>query len=161
STGLVKVLDFGLARMANSTPLGPTADYLTAVGQIMGTVGYMSPEQARGDIPDRRGDIFSLGCVLYEMATGRQAFPGDNAAEVMAAVLRDDPTDLKSSPHPPSELKQVLKLCLAKRPDQRFQSAGDLAMSLKKLIASETKESFADDSAFPTRPCVAVLPLQN
>jgi RNA polymerase sigma-70 factor (ECF subfamily) len=161
STGLVKILDFGLARMANSTPLGPTTDYLTAVGQIMGTVGYMSPEQARGDIPDGRGDIFAMGCVLYEMATGRQAFPGDNAAEVMAAVLRDDPTELKSIPQLPPELKQVLKLCLAKRPDQRFQSAGDLAISLKKLIASGTKETSAEDSAFPARPCVAVLPLQN
>ena len=117
STGLVKILDFGLARMANSTPLGPTTDYLTAVGQIMGTVGYMSPEQSRGEIPDGRGDIFALGCVLYEMATGRQAFPGDNAAEIMAAVLRDDPTELKTGPQPPPELMQLLKLCLAKRPD--------------------------------------------
>src|SRR5262245_46367019 len=161
STGLVKILDFGLARMATSAPFGPTTVYLTAVGQIMGTPGYMSPEQARGDAPDGRGDIFALGCVLYEMATGRQAFPGDNAAEVMAGILRDDPTELKSGPRLPPELKPLLTRCLAKRPDQRFQSAGDLAIALKKLIASEFKEASAEDSEFPARPCVAVLPLQN
>jgi serine/threonine protein kinase len=76
SCGLVKVLDFGLARVANAEPTAQTAAYVTVVGQIMGTVGYMSPEQARGEIPDGRGDIFSLGCVVFEMATGRRAFPG-------------------------------------------------------------------------------------
>src|SRR5262245_53841535 len=89
SSGLVKVLDFGLARTVSPGPLGQTVDYLTEVGQILGTVGYMSPEQARGEIPDGRGDIFSLGCVLYEMATGRRAFPSNNVGEVMAAVLRE------------------------------------------------------------------------
>src|SRR5262249_54757426 len=74
SSGLVKILDFGLARLANPTPTVQTAAHVTEVGQIMGTLGYMSPEQARGDIPDGRGDIFSLGCVLYEMTTGRRAF---------------------------------------------------------------------------------------
>ena len=77
ASGQVKVLDFGLARFASPDPLGSTADYLTEAGRVMGTAGYMSPEQASGDIPDERGDIFSLGCVLYEMATGRRAFPGE------------------------------------------------------------------------------------
>src|SRR6516164_1899133 len=95
ASGLVKILDFGLARVASTAPMGPTVD-------------HMSPEQARGDIPDGRGDIFSLGCVLYEMATGRRAFPGDNVAEVMAAVLRDDPTEPKSGVRLPAELKQVV-----------------------------------------------------
>src|SRR5262249_7314823 len=89
SRGLVKILDFGLARPISSEPQEVTIDHVTEVGQIMGTVGYMSPEQARGDITDARGDIFGLGCVLYEMATGRRAFPGRSVAEVMAAVLRD------------------------------------------------------------------------
>ena len=78
ASGQVKILDFGLARYASVDPLGSTADYLTEAGRVMGTVGYMSPEQASGAIPDERGDIFALGCVLYEMATGRRAFPGDS-----------------------------------------------------------------------------------
>jgi serine/threonine protein kinase len=124
SRGLVKILDFGLARLTNPEPLAVTVDHVTEVGQIMGTVGYMSPEQANGEIPDARGDIFSLGCVLYEMATGRRAFPGHRVAEVMAAVLRDDPLDAKSGPRLPPEVMSVVARCLAKRPDQRFQSAG-------------------------------------
>ena len=100
----------------------------------MGTAGYMSPEQARGDIPDARGDIFALGCVLFEMATGRVAFPGDNAAEVLAAVLRDDPTDLdEGATRLPSDLRQIITRCLAKRPERRFQSAGELAK--RSLVA--------------------------
>src|SRR5262249_18445716 len=75
-SGQVKILDFGLARFAKPAAPGSTVDYLTEVGRVMGTAGYLSPEQARGDIPDGRGDVFSLGCVLYEMATGRRAVPG-------------------------------------------------------------------------------------
>jgi RNA polymerase sigma-70 factor (ECF subfamily) len=161
TSGLVKILDFGLARLANPEPVEATVDYVTEVGQIMGTVGYMSPEQARGDIPDGRGDIFSLGCVLFEMATGRRAFPGDNVGEVMAAVLRDHPTEPKSGPRLPAQLKQVVTRCLAKQPDQRFQTAGDLANALKRLVAGEADETSTEESGFPTRPCVAVLPLQN
>jgi RNA polymerase sigma-70 factor (ECF subfamily) len=127
----------------------------------MGTLGYMSPEQARGEIPDGRGDVFSLGCVLYEMATGRKAFPGHNAAEVIAAVLRDDPIKSNSVPPLADELKQVVARCLAKQPDERFQSAIDLSIALKRLIGGEFAESSSEDSDFPTRPCVAVLPLQN
>ncbi|HEX2476001.1 MAG TPA: protein kinase, partial [Lacipirellulaceae bacterium] len=161
SSGLVKILDFGLARLAHPEPMDRTADFLTEVGQIMGTLGYMSPEQARGEIPDGRGDIFSLGSVLYEMATGRKAFPGRNAAEVMAAILRDDPTESKAAPRLPAELQQVVAQCLAKQPEERFQSANDLGIALKRLIGGEYGESYLEDSEFPLRPCVAVLPLQN
>src|SRR6516162_6151994 len=154
SSGLVKILDFGLARVTNAEPTAQTAAYVTEVGQIMGTVGYMSPEQARGEIPDGRGDIFALGCVLFEMATGRRPFPGNSFGEVMAAVLRDDPTELKSGPPLPAELKQVVARCLAKQPDQRFQTAGDLANALKRLVAGEADETSTEDSGFPTRPCV-------
>src|SRR5262249_58586583 len=96
---------------------------LTEAGGVMGTVGYMSPEQASGDTPDARGDIFSLGCVLYEMATGRRAFLGDTVAEVLAAVLRDQPADLDAfgTRFPPG-LKQLVARCLAKGPDDRFPS---------------------------------------
>ena len=180
SRGLVKILDFGLARLTHPEPLAVTVDHVTEVGQIMGTVGYMSPEQANGEIPDARGDIFSLGCVLYEMATGRRAFPGHRVAEVMAAVLRDDPLDAKSGPRLPPEVMSVVARCLAKRPEKRFQSAGELAVALRRLAGGDAHNSASpanlnpldspsgigdepatEDTAFPLRPCVAVLPLAN
>src|SRR5438876_2664321 len=162
ASGQVKILDFGLARFAHAVPQGPTADYLTEIGQVMGTAGYMSPEQARGDIPDARGDIFSLGCVLFEMATGRCPFPGDNAAEVLAAVLRDDPADLDdAATRLPADLRQVIARCLAKRPERRYQSAGELATALRSLLGADVRESSAIVARSPARPCVAVLLLQN
>jgi RNA polymerase sigma-70 factor (ECF subfamily) len=177
ASGHVKIVDFGLARFENTRPQAATAPYLTETGRVVGTVGYMSPEQTRGDIPDARGDIFSLGCVLYEMATGCRAFHAKNAAEVMAAVLRDDPTDGRSGRLIPPDLNQLVARCLAKQPDQRFQSADEVATALKKLANAEVKEAsslpiphalgsdgnrvLATDSRLPTRPCLAVLPLQN
>ena len=160
-SGQVKVLDFGLARVASAEPLGTTADYLTEAGRVMGTAGYMSPEQASGAIPDERGDIFALGCVLYEMATGRRAFPGDSAAEVLAAVLRDQPAAMDASgTRFPTELKQLVARCLAKRPDDRIRSVNDVAVALKKVVAGGGHKA-ATATGAPTRPCVAVLPLQN
>ena len=148
-------------RFASPEPLGSTADYLTEAGRVMGTAGYMSPEQAKGDIPDERGDIFALGCVLYEMATGRRAFPGDSAAEVLAAVLRDQPAEMDAfGTRFPPELKQLVALCLAKRPDDRIRSVNDVAISLKKVVAGDGHTA-ASASAAATRSCVAVLPLQN
>jgi RNA polymerase sigma-70 factor (ECF subfamily) len=160
STGQVKVLDFGLARFASAEPFGATAEFLTEAGRIMGTLGYMSPEQASGDATDGRGDIFSLGCVVYEMATGRRAFPGKSAAEVLAAVLRDEPADMDASGvRIPVELKQLVSRCLAKRRDDRFQSVAEVAMAMKKLVGG------GDLTVIPTgstsRPCLAVLPLEN
>jgi RNA polymerase sigma-70 factor (ECF subfamily) len=161
ASGQVKILDFGLARFARPEPAGATADYLTEAGRIMGTAGYMSPEQASGRIPDGRGDIFSLGCVLYEMATGRRAFAGDSAAEVLAAVLRDQPADMDASgTRFPPELKQLVARCLAKQPEERFQSVNHLAVALKKPAGGGGVKT-AITSGSPTRPCVAVLPLQN
>jgi RNA polymerase sigma-70 factor (ECF subfamily) len=161
TNGQVKILDFGLARFAGRATLGATVDYLTETGRVMGTVGYMSPEQARGDSPDGRGDIFSLGCVLHEMATGRRAFPGDNAVEVLAAILRDQPTDMDASgTRLPPALKQLVARCLAKQPGDRFPSANDVAVALKTLAGGEGPAEAAA-SGFPSRPCVAVLPLQN
>src|SRR5215468_969060 len=157
ATGQVKVLDFGLARFTSPEPQGATAAYLTEAGRVMGTVGYMSPEQASGDTPDARGDIFALGCVLYEMATGRRAFPGDTVAEVLAAVLRDEPADMDASgTRFPPGLKQLIARCLAKRPEDRFASASHVAMALKKLVRGDRHTPAASGS--PTRPCVAVLP---
>ncbi len=169
ASGQVKVLDFGLARFASAEPLGTTADYLTEAGRVMGTAGYMSPEQASGAIPDERGDIFALGCVLYEMATGHRAFPGDSAAEVLAAVLRDQPAEMDTSgTRFPAELKQLVARCLAKRPDDRIRSVNDVAVALKKVVAGDGRTAIGGDghkaatkAGAPTRPCVAVLPLQN
>jgi len=165
--GQVKVLDFGLARFTIAEPLEATTEYLTEAGRIMGTLGYMCPEQARGETPDGRGDIFSLGCVLYEMATGRRAFPGDTPAEVLVAVFRDQPADMDASgTRCPPGLKQLVGRCLAKRPEERFPSAGDVAVALRKLVAGDghtrDPDSHPDpESGFPARRCVAVLPLQN
>src|SRR5262249_18774140 len=144
-------------------PLGATAACLTEAGRVMGTVGYMSPEQASGDTPDARGDIFSLGCVLYEMATGRRAFPGDRVAEVLAAVLRDQPADMDASGtrFPPGP-KQLVARCLAKRPDDRFPSVNHVVTALKELVGGEGDRHEPAGARGPlTRPCVAVLPLQN
>ena len=102
----------------------------------MGTVGYMSPEQACGDIPDGRGDIFSFGCMLYEMATGCRAFPGDNAIAVLAAILRDQPADMDASGRRfPPDVKLLVSRCLAKQPGDRFRSVNEVAIALKKLVA--------------------------
>ena len=167
SNGQVKVLDFGLARFTIAEPLDATTEYVTEAGRIMGTLGYMCPEQARGETPDGRGDIFSLGCVLYEMATGRRAFPGDTPAEVLVAVFRDTPADMDASgARFPRELKLLVTRCLAKRPEERFPSAGDVAVALRKLTAGDghTPGPGPDpdpESGFPARRCVAVLPLQN
>ncbi len=160
--GQIKILDFGLARFATPEPLGPTSHYLTEVGRVMGTASYMSPEQVRGDIPDGRSDIFSLGCVLYQMATGRCAFPGDSAGEVMAAVLRDEPAEIdESGTHVPADLKLVIARCLAKPLDKRFQSAGDLAAALRMSAGGAAPQPPAAVPGSPRRPCLAVLPLQN
>jgi len=163
ANGQVKVLDFGLARFTIAEPLDATTEYVTEAGRIMGTLGYMCPEQARGETPDGRGDIFSLGCVLYEMATGRRAFPGDTPAEVLVAVFRDHPADMDASgARFPRELKLLVTRCLAKRPEERFPSAGDVAVALRKLTAGDghTPDP-GPESGFPARRCVAVLPLQN
>ena len=159
SSGQVKILDFGLALFANpGAPDAATLTFVTEAGRVLGTARYMSPEQVRGQVPDGRGDIFSLGCVLYEMATGRCAFSGDNPAEVMAAVLRDDPAELSE---PLRELQPVIARCLAKNPDQRYQTAGELATALRSLNARGNGHSATAAAPLPARPCLAVLPLQN
>jgi RNA polymerase sigma-70 factor (ECF subfamily) len=162
ATCQVKILDFGLARFASPELPGATVQYLTEAGRIMGTVGYMSPEQASGDVTDARGDIFSLGCVLYEMATGRRAFPGDSAAKVLAAVLRDQPTDIDASgTRFPLGLKQLIARCLEKRPDDRFRSVNDVATALKNMVRGDDGRTADSASGSTIRPCLAVLPLQN
>ena len=142
--GRVKILDFGLASLhEKSAPEAETAT-LTKVGTVMGTPGYMSPEQVKGEQADSRSDIFSLGCVLYEMASGQRAFGGDTGVEVIAAILKEEPPQLSSSGAAvPVDLERAVHRCLEKRPEARFQSAADLAYSLKSLGSGTGAQAMA------------------
>ncbi|QUW04213.1 serine/threonine-protein kinase [Chloracidobacterium validum] len=139
--GQVKILDFGVARMpkrpvvAETDETVSTRDTLTtSPGMVVGTIGYMSPEQVRGGPLDARSDIFALGCVLFEVFTGRRAFPGATQAEVAASILRDNPfAQLSDPPSLPGDLWKTLERCLNRQPTQRFQSAQDLAFILRTL----------------------------
>jgi eukaryotic-like serine/threonine-protein kinase len=168
SDGRVKILDFGLARMdapfseavqtATPTAAGTSR---TEPGTVMGTVGYMSPEQVRGLDADARSDIFSFGCVLYEIVTGRRAFAGATGAETLAAILRDEPEDPRESGRQvPAELCRTIGHCLEKEPNQRFQSARDVGFDLRSV--SNTAAGLKTSSG-GRRPIdsVAVLPFAN
>ena len=139
--GQVKVLDFGLAKLAGPGHADPGSDTrtigaaLTEPGVVMGTVGYMSPEQVRGELADHRSDIFSLGCVLYQMVTSRAPFARRTSAESMAAILRDDPAPLGKAI--PADLERTLRQALAKNPSERFQSAAELGTALKRQPIAE------------------------
>ncbi|MBV8519904.1 MAG: serine/threonine-protein kinase [Acidobacteria bacterium] len=136
--GRVKILDFGLARVSSLLPADagatdvPTTPAGTDPGMVLGTVGYMSPEQVRGKPADVRSDIFAFGAVLYEMLSARRAFRGNSAVETMNAILNDEPPELStiSSDIPPA-LATIVNHCLEKTPEQRFQSSHDIAFSLK------------------------------
>jgi TolB-like protein/Flp pilus assembly protein TadD len=146
AAGHVKILDFGLARITpvstSQSVTEPCVLAETETGMVLGTVGYMSPEQVRGQPADARSDLFSFGCVLYEMVTGRRAFECETAAETMTAILRDEPPDpMRSGKDLPAELGRVIRQCLAKSPDERFQSSHDLALSLR-AATSETVPLF-------------------
>ena len=134
--GLVKVLDFGLARqdpgVAEIRTTMAMARGETEPGVVLGTVGYMSPEQVRGEPADARSDIFSLGCVLYELLSGRRPFGGATAPEVQAAILRDEPAPVADFSKVPAEVNAIVQRCLEKHADRRFQSARDLAFALRQ-----------------------------
>ena len=148
--GRVKILDFGLAKLVEAEPAGagasllPTAAADTAPGVVLGTFGYMSPEQVRGATVDRRSDIFSLGVILYELLTGRRAFARETAPETMTAILREDVPDLHASaPQVWPHLEHVLRRCLDKDPSRRFQSTQDLAFALATTGAASTSSGTA------------------
>jgi Tol biopolymer transport system component/predicted Ser/Thr protein kinase len=128
----VKLLDFGLATGGAAVQSGDPAltTGLTAKGEILGTLQYMSPEQLQGKEVDARGDLFSFGCVLYEMVSGKRAFDGENAASVIAAILEREPAPLNVAP----PLERVIKTCLVKDPDRRFQNAIDVKIALKWAV---------------------------
>ncbi len=131
--GRAKILDFGLAKVAPAA-IGADAATQTQEGVVLGTVGYMSPEQVRGQAADPRSDIFSFGLVLYEMLAGKRAFTGASSVDVLSAILKEDPADFPGSV--PPALKLIVEHCVEKLPDRRFQSARDLAFALQSLSGS-------------------------
>src|SRR5579863_2944923 len=139
--GRVKVLDFGLAKLMRPEESHDTVATLaspaTLPGMVLGTVGYMSPEQVRGESGDARSDIFSFGAVLYEMLTGKRAFKRETSAETMTAVLREEPPELNETGwQGPLGLQRILTRCLEKNVERRFQSASDLAFAIESLSGS-------------------------
>jgi eukaryotic-like serine/threonine-protein kinase len=145
--GSVKVLDFGLAKAMENAPAGaafsksPTLSLSAAnPGVLIGTAAYMSPEQARGHNADHRSDIFSMGCILYEMLTGRQAFDGDEVSDILASVLKTEP-DLAALPaNINSRVRDLLARCLTKNPKRRWQAIGDLRIEIENALANPDQE---------------------
>lgn len=154
--GRVKILDFGLAKLVRPEAFsdeGATVEAVpTSAGVVLGTVGYMSPEQVRGEPTDARSDIFSLGTILYETLSGQRAFRRDTSAETMTAILKEDPPEISATGKvvsPPME--RIIRRCLEKKPLQRFQSARDLAFNLEG-VSGISSSSAAAVAATPTRP---------
>src|SRR5579872_2792076 len=136
--GRAKILDFGLAKFTHSesdrSGDAPTMQVATEAGTLLGTVGYMAPEQVRGKPADPRSDIFALGAILYEMLSGKRAFHGDSSADTMSAILKEEPPDLSATNRNVSPvLERIVCHCLEKNPAERFQSARDLAFNLEAL----------------------------
>jgi Tol biopolymer transport system component len=143
--GRVKILDFGLAKsavVATDVTIEPTMAQGTTPGAVLGTVGYMAPEQVRGLPADHRSDIFALGAVLYEMLTGERAFGRDSAADTLSAILKEDPPDVASKVHGVTPaLDAIIRRCLEKHPADRFHSAHDLAIALQAVSSGSASSS--------------------
>jgi len=150
--GHLKILDFGLAKLTERDPRDPVStesptEAVTDADAVVGTPGYMSPEQLRGKPADPRSDIFAFGVILYEMILGRRPFVGDTAAEISASIMRDDPAPLSDVDRPvPPTLDRLVRRCLEKDPDERFESAHDLAHMLRAVSGTSTTTSENDVS---------------
>src|SRR5258706_9498263 len=159
--GRAKILDFGLAKLTRPEPSGthgatPTVD--TDKSVVMGTAGYMAPEQVRGQPADHRADLFAFGAILHEMLTGRRAFQGETSAETMTAILREEPPELARDGHPlPPALDRIVRHCLEKNPPERFQSASDIAFALEALsgLSDSGPKPAATPGARPARRFLA------
>lgn len=142
--GQVKILDFGLAKSGGAAAVQAETQLVSATepGTVMGTVGYMSPEQVRGLPVDQRTDIFSFGAVLYEMLTGRRAFKGDSHVETMNAILKEDPPEFADGGAGiPTALDRIVRRCLEKQPEERFHSAHDLGIALETVSGSSSSSA--------------------
>jgi Tol biopolymer transport system component len=157
--GRVKILDFGIAKLTQpdgnySQTEIPTRRVDTDPGVVIGTVGYMSPEQVKGRTVDHRSDIFSFGAILYEMLSGRRAFHGESAAETMSAILKEDPPDLSETNQRISPaLERLVNHCLEKNPEERFHSVSDLAFALEAISGTSpvSGETMTALTALPAR----------
>ena len=155
--GRAKILDFGLAKLTAPETSDATVTNLAAIdhtgsGVVLGTAGYMSPEQVRGEKADSRSDIFSFGAVLYEALTGQRAFTGATAADRASAILKEDPPDLRSSGlHISPALARIVHRCLEKNPQERFESARDLAFHLETVNTESHSDALTASSSAPTR----------
>jgi dipeptidyl aminopeptidase/acylaminoacyl peptidase len=162
--GRAKILDFGLAKLTqpesgDHTSL-PTMTHATEAGVVLGTAGYMSPEQVRGTAVDARSDIFSFGAILYEMISGKRAFHRDTAADTMSAILKEDPPDLAETNRNVSPaLERIVQHCLEKSPEQRFHSASDIAFDLEHLsgVSSTTARTTAVAATNPRGKLLAMI----
>ena len=138
--GRVKILDFGLAKLVHGEALSEAETNThgmpgTDAGKVLGTVGYMSPEQVRAQPVDHRSDIFSFGCILYEVATGRRPFAADSHIDTMHGILHDKAPPIDAiNPAVPSELRRLIRRCMEKNPEQRLQSSKDLALELREIV---------------------------
>ncbi|MSO30757.1 MAG: serine/threonine-protein kinase [Acidobacteria bacterium] len=150
----VKILDFGLAKLTSDPSAESALETVahTEPGAVLGTVGYMSPEQVRGLAVDHRADLFALGAVLYELVSGQRAFRRDTAAETMAAILNEHPPDLRATGRPiPPALTRIIERCLEKSPTARFQTASDLAFALDALSDASGSAGAVGVAAEPRR----------
>ena len=157
--GRVKILDFGLAKAVGGE-VSATESTLaeTEPGAVLGTAGYMAPEQVRGKPADARADIFAFGAVLYEMLAGKRAFPGDTAIDRAHAILNKEPAPLaEAGVSVPPAVERVLQRCLEKAPDERFHSAADLGFALEALSDASSAGTRAVDAPAPRRPTVVLV----
>lgn len=165
--GRVKILDFGLAKLSADSGAGALATGATLEGTVMGTAGYMSPEQVRGQVVDHRSDLFSFGAVLYEMLAGRRAFTGGSVVETMSAILTREPPGLPAARQVPPAVDLLVRRCLRKDRDGRMQSSRELCAALAELLrAVDSGAGSAGPGTPPAREpapkhTIAVLPFVN